>query len=239
MVTILAIEFWPTCHLGAIAATFDRCGARTVYVRPEEGEALPREPDGWDGLVMLGGPQHAEDDAGYPYLGDAARLAAAFHEASRPVLGVCLGSQILARGLGARVRRQGWTEIGFNELEPTEAAGSDPLLKGIGPVRILEYHEDTFDIPSEATLLMTGGQCRNQVFRLGASYGFQCHFECSRELWEEWWPQMNDSLLETDPDFHARWPEHFASHEASAQTFCDAVSGRWLDLVETNRRLAA
>ena len=239
MVTILAIEFWPSSHLGAIAATFERCGARTVYVRPEEGEPLPREPGDWDGLVMLGGPQNAEDDARYPYLGDAASLATAFHEVSRPVLGVCLGGQILARALGARVRRQGWTEVGFTELEPTEAAGSDPLLTGIGPVRILEHHEDTFDIPREATLLMTGRRCRNQAFRLGASYGFQCHFECSRALWEEWWPQMSDSLFETDPDYHANWRADFARYEAGALSFCDAVSGRWLDLVETYRRLAA
>ncbi len=239
MMTILAIEFWPSSHLGDIAATFDKCGARTVYVRPEEGEPLPREPDDWDGLVMLGGPQNAEDDARYPYLGDAARLAAAFHEASRPVLGVCLGGQILARALGARVRRQGWTEVGFTELEPTGAADSDPLLTGIGPVRILEYHEDTFDLPEKATLLLTGERCRNQAFRLGASYGFQCHFECSTALWREWWPQMSDSLLETDPEFHARWPDDFARHEAEAMAFCDAVSGRWLDLVRTNRRLAA
>lgn len=239
MVTILAIEFWPSSHLGTIADTFDRCGARTVYVRPEEGEPLPREPGHWDGLVMLGGPQNAEDDARYPYLGDAARLAAAFHEASRPVLGVCLGGQILARALGARVWRQGWTEVGFVELEPTEAAENDPLLTGIGPVRILEHHEDTFDIPDEATLLMTGERCRNQAFRLDLSYGFQCHFECSAALWLEWWPQMSDSLLETDPDFHAGWREEFARHEAGALAFCDAVSGRWLDLVESNRRLAA
>ncbi len=238
MSIILAVEFWPSSHLGSIADTFERHGARTVYVRPEEGETLPREPGHWDGLVMLGGPQNAEDDARYPYLGDAARLAAAFHEASRPVLGVCLGSQILARALGARVRRQGWTEVGFTELEPTGDAESDPLLAGIGPVRILQYHEDTFDIPDEAALLMTGGRCRNQAFRLGASYGFQCHFECSPVLWQEWWPHLSESLLETDPGFHAGWREEFARHDAGARAFCDAVSGRWLDLVEASRCLA-
>ena len=116
MVNILAIEFWPSSHLGDIARTFDARGAGTFYLRPEEGDCLPEEVGNWDGLAMLGGPQHAGDDAGYPYLADATRLARAFHKAGRPVLGVCLGSQILARALGARVRRQGWTEVGSPSL---------------------------------------------------------------------------------------------------------------------------
>ena len=239
MVNILTIEFWPSSHLGEIARTFDARGAGAFYLRTEEGDCLPEEPGNWDGLAMFGGPQHAEDDAGYPYLADAARLARAFHRVGRPVLGVCLGSQVLARALGARVRRQGWTEVGFTELEPTPAAGDDPLLSGIGPVRILEHHEDSFDIPPGATLLMTGKRCRNQAFRLDGSYGFQCHFECSTELWKEWWPQMSDALREVDPGYHADWPADFARHEAGSLTFCETISNRWLDLVEASQRLAA
>ncbi len=236
---ILVLEFWPTCHLGDIAGTFDARGAGTFCLRTEEGDALPDGPGDWDGLVMLGGPQNAEDDAGYPYMAEAARLARSFHDAGRPVLGVCLGAQVLARALGARVHRLGWTEVGFMELEPTAAAAGDPLLSGQDCVRLLDYHEDTFDIPGGATLLMTGRKCRNQAFRLGSSYGFQCHFECSTDLWLEWWPQMQESLRRIDPAFHAGWREDFARHEAGAIAFCGTVSGRWLDLVESAARRAA
>ncbi len=234
MVRILTLEFWPNCHLGEIAGTFDARGVEVDRRRVEEGDRLPGGHGGWDGLAMLGGPQHAEDDAGHPYLAAAAALARAFHDAGKPVLGVCLGSQVLARALGARVRRQGWTELGFAELAPTGAAAADPLLGGLGPVRILQYHEDTFDIPPGAVRLMTGERCPNQAFRLGASYGFQGHFECSAELWKEWFAEMGDRLREADPGYHARWPEDFARNEAGALAFCGTVSGRWLDLVEAH-----
>ena len=236
MVRVLSLEFWPNCHLGAIAATFD---ARAVAVerRRADGDGLPPDGhDGLDGLVMLGGPQHAEDDAGHPYLAGAAALARAFHDAGKPVLGVCLGGQVLARALGARVRRQGWTEVGFATLAPTEAAATDPLLRGVGPVAIAQYHEDAFDTPPGAVRLMTGDRCPNQAFRQGASYGFQGHFECSTALWREWLVEMDDHLRAADPAYHAAWPEDFARHEAAALAFCATVSGRWLDLVEARAR---
>jgi len=239
MARILTLEFWPTCHLGEIAKTFDARGAEAEYRRIEEGDAMPGDHGTWDGLVMLGGPQYAEDDEGYPYLADAARLARDFHDAGKPVMGVCLGSQILARALDARVRKQGWTELGFTELTPTEAARTDPLLTGLGPVKIVQYHEDTFDIPPGAHHLMTGANCPNQAYRHGASYGFQCHFECSVDLWQEWLTNMEGHLKETNPTYHASWPQDFEAHEAGSLAFCEVISGRWLDLVEARLEQAA
>ena len=239
MARILALEFWRNCHLGAIARAFAARGVRAARRRLDEGEPPPAGHEGWDGLVMLGGPQHAEDDAAHPYLADAARLARAFHDEAKPVLGVCLGSQVLARALGARVRRQGWTEIGFAESLPTAAAAADPLLRGLGPVRVLQYHEDSFDIPPGADRLLEGGRCLNHAFRAGASYGFQGHFECSTALWKEWLPEMSGHLLAADPGYHAGWPADFARHEAGGLAFCETVSGRWLDLVEARFERAA
>ena len=239
MTRILTLEFWPTCHLGEIAKTFEERGAQAHYRRIEEGDSLPEDHDEWDGLVMLGGPQYVEDDAGYPYIADAAALARAFHDVGKPVLGVCLGSQILARALGARVHKQGWTELGFTELSPTPAAKDDPLLAGIAPIRLVQFHEDTFDIPEGAAHLMTSEQCANQAYCLGASYGFQCHFECSTGLWQEWLTNMSDHLLKVDPDYHANWPQDFARHEEGSRAFCATVSSRWLDLVESRLQKAA
>ena len=239
MTRILTMEFWPTCHLGEIAKTFDARGAEADYHRIEEGDAIPGAHDSWDALVMLGGPQYAEDDSGYPYLANAAALARAFHDAGKPVLGVCLGSQILSRALGGRVHKQGWTELGFIELSPTPAAKDDPVLGGIAPTKLVQFHEDTFDIPPGATHLMAGENCANQAFRSGASYGFQCHFECSTDLWKEWLSNMDDHLRQTDADYHANWPHDFAENEAGSLEFCRVISGRWLDLVEARLAQAA
>jgi GMP synthase (glutamine-hydrolysing) len=232
MARILTIQFWRTCHLGEISETFERRGAEIEYCRIDNGEDLPDSHADWDGLVMMGGAQYAEDDAQHPYLGPSADMARAFHDAGKPVLGVCLGSQVLARGLGARVRKQGWTELGFTELTPTPAAKEDPLLAGVGPTRLMQYHEDTFDIPEGAVPLLTGARCPNQAYRSGASYGFQCHFEVSTRLWLEWMSNMSDSLKALDPAYHANWAQDFAAFEAGSVDFCNRVSDRWLDLVE-------
>ena len=189
---------------------------------------------------MMGGPQHAEDDDAHPFLGRSAALARRFHDAGKPVLGVCLGGQVLARGLGARVRRQGWTELGFTASTPTPAAARDTLLAGVAATHLFQYHEDSFDLPPGARLLMTGGRCRNQAFRLGASYGFQGHFEASTTLWREWLDHdLRRSLSRLDPGYLARWPEDFAAHEGDSLAFCETVSGRWLDLVEARAAAAA
>lgn len=234
MPRILVLEFWPLCHLGEIARSFDAHGALVDHRRLEKGDPLPAAPGGWDGLVMMGGAQNAEDDGGWPFLARAAALARAFHDDSRPVLGVCLGGQLLARALGARVRRQGFTELGFARLEPTGAAHRDPLLAGIGPVHVVEYHEDSFDIPPAAVRLLTGAACVNQAFRLGASYGFQCHFECSAALWRQWLAAMGGESRSTG--LEARRAADFARHEAGQLAFCATVSARWLSLVEAGRR---
>ena len=238
MARILVLQFWHTCHLGEIAETFDRKGMAADYCRIDQGEDLPGGHESWDGLVMMGGAQYAEDDESHPYLGPSAVLTRGFHDAGKPILGVCLGSQVLARALGARVHKQGWTELGFTELTPTAAAKDDPLLKGIETPRyLLQYHEDTFDIPSGAVRLMSGAKCPNQAFRHGASYGFQCHFEVSTRLWLEWMSNMSEHLRALDPVYHANWKKDFAAHEQGSLEFCDTVTERWIDLVE--RKVAA
>ncbi|MDA0952279.1 MAG: type 1 glutamine amidotransferase, partial [Proteobacteria bacterium] len=222
-----------------ISETFARRGSQADYCRIDTGESLPEGHEGWDGLVMMGGAQYAEDDAQHPYLGPSADLARAFHDAGKPVLGVCLGSQVLARGLGARVRKQGWTELGFTELTPTAAAKDDPLLAGVGPTRLMQYHEDTFDLPEGAVPLMTGTRCPNQAYRSGASYGFQCHFEVSTRLWQEWMSNMSETLKALDPVYHESWQQDFARHESESVAFCERISDRWLDLVEQRVAKAA
>lgn len=240
MTEILVLQFYPGCHLGVIAESFEAAGVRTLTVRPDKREALPASDAAFDGLVMLGGAQYAEDDGNHPYLADAAIFARAVHEHGKPILGVCLGSQVLARALGARVHKQGWTELGFTELTATESAKDDPLLSGLAPSQhLMQYHEDTFDIPPGADVLMTGEKCPNQAFRKGASYGFQCHFEVSTELWHQWMVGVKADLEAHHPWYLERWQADFAENEANSRAFCNAVSSRWLELVEKRERAAA
>jgi len=149
------------------------------------------EPDvaGAAGLILMGGPMSANDNL--PYLRremDYIRQAA---ERGQPVLGVCLGAQLAAQALGARVYRNPVKEIGWFDVYLTEAGRQDPLLCTLGvPETVLEWHGDTFDLPSGAEWLAWSEGCRNQAFRLGPSlYGLQFHLEVTPEMIVDWCAQ--------------------------------------------------
>jgi GMP synthase-like glutamine amidotransferase len=109
-------------------------------------------------------------------------------EAQTPLLGVCLGAQLLAKTLGAAVRPNGVKEIGWYEIDLLAAAEADPLFGG-GPSRatVFQWHGDTFDLPRGAELLATGRDCRHQAFRFGpCAWGLQFHVEMTAALIDCW-----------------------------------------------------
>ncbi len=132
-------------------------GASSTTVLPHNGDALPKSPEGYDAAVILGGPQHAGDDVNFPAFPPMLDLLRGFHEQAKPLLGLCLGSQLLARAFGEKVRRSDEFEVGYPTIEITEDGQKDPLLTGLAPrQRILQWHEDTFEMPKGAVHLMTG-----------------------------------------------------------------------------------
>ncbi|MDE3167155.1 MAG: type 1 glutamine amidotransferase, partial [Acidobacteriota bacterium] len=129
------------------------------------GGAAP-DPAGYQGLVFLGGPMSANDDLAYLRTEEEFIRGAA--ERGTPVLGICLGAQLIARALGGAVRRNpekeiGWFDIGFGP----EAAG-DALFSGLGKETVFHWHGETFDLPAGAVRLASSERCANQAFRVGA-----------------------------------------------------------------------
>ncbi len=143
--------------------------------RLPEAEQLPE----LGGLVVLGGPMGALDDAEHPHLAQERALLAAAVALDLPVLGICLGAQLLAAALGAPVFRGDAPEIGFGHVSLTHDGQSDPVLGGVGPhPPVLHWHADTFDLPAGATRLASTPAYPNQAFRVGRSaYGLQFHLE--------------------------------------------------------------
>lgn len=172
---------------------------RALALHENPGAAL--DAGAADLILALGGPMSAADDASWPWLAREAAFLAAAARGGRKVLGICLGAQLLARGLGAAVRPAGPPEIGYGPITLTEAGREDPVLAGLrSPERVLHWHRDAFDLPAGTVGLASSERTRNQAFRLGRhAYGLQFHLEVGRPQMEEWLavPALRQELAST------------------------------------------
>jgi GMP synthase (glutamine-hydrolysing) len=209
-------------------------GLELVRVELDEGEEIPGRDD-FAGVVVMGGPMGAYDDDKHAWLAGEKRYLREAVERDVPVWGVCLGAQLLAASLGARVYRGERPEVGLLPVELTEAAAEDPVF-GDAPASIptLQWHGDTFDLPDGATLLASSLAYPNQAFRFGRSYGLQFHVEVTPELAAEWGevPAYADSLEAIlGPGALDRLVREVSAHADSTLPLARRLFGRWLERV--------
>lgn len=183
---VLVFRHVPFEGLGLIEPPLEAAGARIEYADLYQPGSTPPETAAFDGLIFMGGPMSVNDDL--PYLQWEMRAIRDAIERGQPVLGICLGSQLIAKALGARVYRNARKEIGWFDVELTEAAGQDPLFAG--PSRreaIFHWHGETFDLPAGAVLLASSERTPHQAFRIGdRTYGFQFHLEVTPAMIADW-----------------------------------------------------
>jgi GMP synthase-like glutamine amidotransferase len=153
-------------------------GGELRIVHPYRGEKVPRSLGACAGLVVLGGGMGAYDADRFPHLRDEIACIESALRSGRPMLGICLGSQLLATALGAKVQPMGYHEIGWREVELGPAARADPLWAR-SPERFtaFHWHGDSFDLPAGAVHLASSSECANQAFRHGLAFGMQFHPE--------------------------------------------------------------
>ena len=156
-------------------------------VELDEGDPLPDWRE-FPAIVVMGGPMGAYDEADHPWLVEEKRLLREAVEADVPVWGVCLGAQLLASALGARVYRGEQPEVGLLPVRPDRGGGRRSRLPAMRPASFptLQWHGDTFDLPEGATLLASSPAYPHQAFRVGRSYGLQFHIEVPLDLATEW-----------------------------------------------------
>lgn len=230
---ILVVQHDDEGPAGVVGEQIDAGGGERITVSPHRGEALPASSAGFAAAVFLGGPMSVADDNTHPPDPHLFALARAFHEEGKPLLGICLGSQIVARALGQRVYRNATTEVGFCLVELTDEGRADPLFAGLGPLlHPMQWHEDTFDLPAGAALLATSAACRHQAYRASATtYGMQFHPEVDRRIVEAWaaLPEAQEAM--GTPDLAALWRRHMNEHLAAAEAVGRTLADRWMKLV--------
>jgi GMP synthase-like glutamine amidotransferase len=219
---VLAFRHVPFEHLGLIAGSLDSRGLEWEYVDFHLGRAVP-DLDAAAGLIFMGGPMSANDDL--PPLRRELDVIEKAISLGKPMLGVCLGSQLIAKALGARVFANPVKEIGWYPVHWT-AAGSQALGFS-SPETVFHWHGETFELPPGAELLAYSDACRHQAYRIGRNvYGLQFHLEVTPEMIADWLSQdancgdLREVTAPIDPHAHAD-----RLKEVAAQVF-----GRWCDL---------
>ena len=209
-------------------------GASIERIELDEGQPLPAHRD-FDAVIAMGGPMSINDEARLPWLADEKRFVAEVVRAEIPFWGVCLGVQLLASSLGARVYPGPEPEVGLLPVELTAEGRDDPVFAELpDDVVTLQWHGDTFDLPQGGIRLAGSPAYPNQAFRFGNAYGVQFHLEVTPEMAREWAqvPEYAASLEQTlGPD---RAASFLAGIEAGAGEMLQhgrALFERWLDRV--------
>jgi GMP synthase (glutamine-hydrolysing) len=174
----LAVQHVAVEPPNAIAAAMEAEGVLLDVVRVDRGESVPKNADGLAALVVMGGPMGVYEAHRFPHLVDEMRLVDSALRMDVPVLGVCLGSQLLAQVLGARVAPAGFQEIGWYPVTLEREARTDPVLGACATsFTALHWHGDAFELPRGAVHLARSERTPVQAFRVGRSLGLLFHAE--------------------------------------------------------------
>jgi len=163
-------------------------GLRLRDVHLSSGDGLPRSTGDLEGLIVMGGPMNVDDIDTYPFLQEEVRLIEEVLAEKKPVLGICLGAQLIAKALGAKVYANKEKELGWHPVQLTKVGAKDPLFSGLPEsFRVLQWHGDTFDLPKGAVHLARSEKCENQAFRWGdQTYALQFHLEVTPGMLRQW-----------------------------------------------------
>lgn len=199
--SVYILKHVPNEDAGTIRDYLDRKKVPYLSVDLYNGAKLPEDLDLVRSAVIMGGPMNVYEEDKYPFLKDEDVFIRRLLEKNTPILGVCLGSQLIAKAAGARVMKAPVEEIGWDTVHLTPEALRDPLFSCAGgdTLRVLQWHGDTFDLPKGAVHLASSRVVKHQAFRLNSNvYGLQFHVEVTRPMVEDWFKDRGDleGLLE-------------------------------------------
>lgn len=229
--TVLVVQNTALDPVGVLGEELINRGAQLVTWLPEQQPAPPAGD--FAGLMIMGGPMGAYDDEQFPHLRRTVDLIGQFHQADKPILGVCLGAQLIARAFGSQVYPHSTPELGFTPVTVVDPTAKEPWLRELpADLQLMQWHFDTFDLPAAATLLMANETCRNQAFCIGTKiYGFQFHLEATAEIIAGWQAMESEWIRANYPDLGQKFQTQVQLYGERSAGFARQVAQAWFALL--------
>ncbi|MCB2189111.1 MAG: type 1 glutamine amidotransferase [Deltaproteobacteria bacterium] len=184
---VMVLQHHPDEGPGTLGGFLLEHGADLEILPLFRGAAVPGDADGYDLVVAMGGPMNVYEEDAHPWLKPENELLARALTAGQPVVGVCLGAQLMAKALGAAVVDSPVKELGWYTAELTPQGREDPLFQGVGnQLSVFHWHGDMFLVPAGGRLLATGTGCPHQAFRWYNGWALQFHVEVTGPIVAAW-----------------------------------------------------
>lgn len=216
---------------GYLAQFLDARGIPWRLIRIDAGEAVPASAGEYAGLVFMGGPMSVNDDL--PWIGPVLALIRGAVAADIPVLGHCLGGQLMARALGAEVGANPVKEIGWGEVTVADNAQARRWFGDVPRFLGFHWHGETFGLPAGAAHLLSSAYCANQAFSVGKHLALQCHIEMTADMVRDWCALGAEELAQAAASPAVQTPQEMARdlqrRVASLQALAEGVYGRWAE----------
>ncbi|MFO1220823.1 MAG: type 1 glutamine amidotransferase [Burkholderiaceae bacterium] len=232
MQPVLILQFMPDDGAGYLGSWARREGVPLTVRHATSGEPFPPDIGGCSALAVLGGAMSVNDDL--PYLRDAERLILQAMAAQIPVLGHCLGGQLMAHALGARVQASPAPEIGWQRIGVRDVPEARSWFGATREQHVFHWHYESFALPPGAVLLAESAACPNQAFAIGAHLAMQFHVEIDAGKISDWLagaePAYADALRQGTGSVHS--PQQIRQDTdarlAAQQALADRIYARWL-----------
>ena len=235
---IYVLQHHPVENLGTIADALEEAALAWQYVRIHEGHSVPTEMKGAGGLIVMGGPMGVYQTDRYPFLLEEMRLIEQAVKEDLPVLGVCLGAQIVAAALGAKVAKNpAGKEIGWHPVTMTDTAQDDRLFRGVArTITPFHWHGDVYELPAGAVSLSSSDKTPCQSFRHGSSvYALQFHLEVTKEsvasMAAEWPRELEREKIDA-----AEMIESSDKHLPALESIASTIFSRWAGPIQKTLR---
>ena len=229
MKPVLALRHIEIESLGFINNILEDAGVPVKEAHVDARETVPSDITAFSGIVLLGGPMSANDSL--PWIEAELRLIRAADRAGLPLLGHCLGAQLIAKALGAEIHRNTVKEIGWFDVTPSGDAAS--LVGQAEPFEVFHWHGETFTIPEGARAILKSAHCENQGFVRGNTWAFQCHMEVTADMLPRWTAAYRDEILSPSASVQseAEILKDAPRRAAAVQRIAAPLYDRWVGLL--------